>query len=734
METISNSPDGKAGLAQACSSSFEKLETQIFIKMRTKLILIFIGLVLIPVLIIGKISYDSERETIFREVSQGNLRVAEIIAQEVAQILLNTRSTLMTMALLEDFRNMRGDAVRLQTENLVKREKLKKNNLLKDFYVYDKKGNLVSATSGDPGLPVKRMWFMTAVKGSLFGFTSHTAIDPWSNEPRLYLGQVIRDDLYEVAGALIAELDLTYLQNVIKQIRVGQTGHAYIVDSFGRVIAHPNTSEILRRGIDSIASRNRAVALSLQGADSGVAEVVQAIGGPIEFVDHAGTAQLAAYTNLRKVDMDRVPNWGVIVQQQSSEAYISLNRIKRRVMLVMILCIIIASVVGVLIATSITVPIADLEAGACRIAGGDLDHPLKVRSSDEIGALTAHFDEMRQSLRDRMSEISTLYTIGQEMCSVLDYDRLLNLILDEMITALKAAKGSLMLFDEETRKMKIRVARGLSDDVVSSTEVSEGEGVAGMVLKLRRPILIRDCETDPELSTMKGGKVFSGSLMSVPLLVKDSMRGVVNISRIEANSFSEKDLRFLQGLAVQASIALENARLYKLAITDGMTKLYIHRYFQQRLDEEIKRTDRYGSELSLIMTDVDHFKNFNDSFGHQQGDRVLQSVAKIMRDSMREVDIVARYGGEEFAVICPEKSYEEILIPAERLRVAVENYDLEIAGKRVPITISIGIATYPTDAGDKKTLIERADQALYHAKETGRNRVCLYRQIPGKES
>jgi diguanylate cyclase (GGDEF)-like protein len=392
-------------------------------------------------------------------------------------------------------------------------------------------------------------------------------------------------------------------------------------------------------------------------------------------------------------------------------------------------CILAASVVAVLIALSITVPLENLVRGVKLISQGELDHPLSSKSSDEIGVLTHHFDQMRANLRLKISEIETLYTLGQEMNSTLDYNALINLILEDIIQALGAEKGSLMLYDEESRKLTIRTARGLSENVIKSTEISEGEGIAGMVLKLKQPILINDCEKDSEFIHLKGGKVASGCLMSVPLLAKDVMRGVINISKSEPNSFSRRDLNFFQGLATQASIALENARLYKLAITDGLTKLYIHRYFQQRLDEEMKRALRYGSEVSLILTDIDHFKNFNDTYGHQQGDRVLKEVSRIMRDSMREVDIVCRYGGEEFTVICPEKSCDEIIIPAERLRKNVEDAQFFINGKRVPITMSMGISTFPVDAEEKKMLIERADQALYYAKEHGRNRICLFRDI-----
>jgi diguanylate cyclase (GGDEF)-like protein len=165
-----------------------------------------------------------------------------------------------------------------------------------------------------------------------------------------------------------------------------------------------------------------------------------------------------------------------------------------------------------------------------------------------------------------------------------------------------------------------------------------------------------------------------------------------------------------------------------------MTRLYNHRYFQQRLDEELLRADRYDNHVSLLILDVDHFKKFNDTYGHPEGDRVLKAVARLIEKSVREVDIVARYGGEEFVVICPEKNGEGSLVPAERIRHAVEEFDFRISGKHVPITVSLGVACYPDQARSKPELIQKADYALYFSKQNGRNQATLYNQIMDRGS
>ena len=160
-----------------------------------------------------------------------------------------------------------------------------------------------------------------------------------------------------------------------------------------------------------------------------------------------------------------------------------------------------------------------------------------------------------------------------------------------------------------------------------------------------------------------------------------------------------------------------------------MTKLYNHRYFQQRLDEELLRADRHEDHISLLILDVDHFKHFNDTYGHPEGDRVLKTVARLIEKSIREIDIAARYGGEEFVVICPEKAGAGSLVPAERIRKAIEAYDFRINGVHVPITVSVGAACYPDNASSKAELIKKSDTALYYSKENGRNRSTLYNPI-----
>ncbi|MCB0221368.1 MAG: diguanylate cyclase [Chrysiogenetes bacterium] len=189
-------------------------------------------------------------------------------------------------------------------------------------------------------------------------------------------------------------------------------------------------------------------------------------------------------------------------------------------------------------------------------------------------------------------------------------------------------------------------------------------------------------------------------------------------------------LRLLELLSRQATAALLNARLFErmesLATTDGLTGLCNHRTFQERLDEELRRAQRTERPLSVVLTDIDHFKKFNDTYGHPVGDAVLRHLSRIYRQSIRDMDLVARYGGEEFVFVFPETRLARVKDVCERIRKNVARTKLREGELELSITISLGIACFPDHAATKSDLIECADKALYRAKETGRNRVCVW--------
>jgi len=220
-----------------------------------------------------------------------------------------------------------------------------------------------------------------------------------------------------------------------------------------------------------------------------------------------------------------------------------------------------------------------------------------------------------------------------------------------------------------------------------------------------------------------------GALKILPLAAGDRILGTLVAGARRKSSLDEDALRMLEVIALQAGQAVLRAQLFdqteRLATTDGLTGLLNHRAFQARAEEALAQARRYGRACSVLLTDVDHFKAVNDTYGHPIGDQVLRGVAQILREKARDTDLVARYGGEEFAVIMPETDGKGALVIAERIREAVQAKVFQTELGPLQITISVGIAAAPANGTAKQELVDLADQCLYFAKRNGRNRSVL---------
>lgn len=417
---------------------------------------------------------------------------------------------------------------------------------------------------------------------------------------------------------------------------------------------------------------------------------------------------------------------------------------RQHIILISMVGLLAGIILSVILAKFITRGLDNLIEGTQVIESGNLSYRIKAVSEDEIGTLAYRFNEMldaleanNKALDRKIFEIETLFKASQAMNFQSDTDKLIKQILEMAGKAIRAERCSIMLQSGVgSDELETKIVFGLKEGQEgvqphSSVKIKSGEGVAGTVLKTGNSIIVNEGHKDPLFKSYDNNLEFEktiSNLISVPLKIKDRVTGVINgVNKVNSEPFTEEDQRLLEALAQQAAMAVEHARLYELAITDGLTKLFIHRYFQARLEEEIVRAKRYHTACSLILFDIDHFKKFNDTYGHQQGDVVLIEVAKLTKQTVREtVDIPARYGGEEFAIILPETDAKGAHLVAERLRKTVEAYDFPGQEKALKVTISLGVSTFPDHASVKSVLIKKADMALYECKGRGRNCSFIY--------
>jgi diguanylate cyclase (GGDEF)-like protein len=225
------------------------------------------------------------------------------------------------------------------------------------------------------------------------------------------------------------------------------------------------------------------------------------------------------------------------------------------------------------------------------------------------------------------------------------------------------------------------------------------------------------------------------SVFLLPMFYERNLLGILALLLEKKSALSSYQIELLEVLGNQASVSIANARFHaeieRLAVTDGLTSLFNHRHFQERLADEFNRLGRFSAPVSLLLIDIDHFKKINDTYGHPAGDIVLKRVANIIRKTVRNIDIPARYGGEEFAVVLVGTGEKGAVNMGERLRKAVMDTKFESDGTTFNLTISIGISTYEGEAMKKEDLVDKADKALYQAKGNGRNRSVLWSDVAG---
>lgn len=228
---------------------------------------------------------------------------------------------------------------------------------------------------------------------------------------------------------------------------------------------------------------------------------------------------------------------------------------------------------------------------------------------------------------------------------------------------------------------------------------------------------------------------FKQNIVYIPLKVRKDIIGILEVDNIlSQRKIAWEDVELLNSFAGQVGLAIENARLFEevdqLSTTDGLTKLYVFRYFKQRLNEELLRSERFQQKLSLIMFDIDCFKEFNDNYGHLMGDMILVEVSNKVLQHIRKIDFAARYGGDEFIIFLPRASEEEAKTIAGRIFHSIQENEIKISpGQSLKITISLGIAAFPEHSRTMEELLKRVDESLYWAKTHGRNQICSYSEI-----
>lgn len=378
--------------------------------------------------------------------------------------------------------------------------------------------------------------------------------------------------------------------------------------------------------------------------------------------------------------------------------------------------LVLATTFAVAVSRSLQAQIGSFLEAARRIARGDFTTEVKTIGRDEFAALGAEFNTMSRQLEQRLAELrrergrlqTSLQRIGQTFASNLDRDALLEIVVRTAVDAVGASGGRASARTPE---------RDLSE---VSRAGAVGEAIGLVARAEARALAERSAATaaDADLQAL-----------TAPLLSAErgEVLGLLSVVR-RGEPFDEAERELLTYLAGTAAVSVENVGLHEAvqrqAVTDELTGLFNHRRFQEALAGETERAKRFGQPMSLVMIDIDNFKRVNDAYGHQIGDRVLAEVARVLRDSSREIDAPARYGGEELAVVLPQTDLEGAYRLAERVRHGIEAIAVPLPDGDEPlrVTASLGVASLPQTAEEPRALLAAADSALYEAKRTGKNK------------
>lgn len=325
-------------------------------------------------------------------------------------------------------------------------------------------------------------------------------------------------------------------------------------------------------------------------------------------------------------------------------------------------------------------------------------------------------------LRHRVEELETLHRTGRALAAALELPQIIEAVCRETVEAIPEARSvALSLFDEEGQTVQSDVYDRVQQTFTRELRKSMGS-FDQRVLRDGHTLRLFDVRRERGAEALAECGV--GSWVGAPLRRYTRIVGLLEARSPEPDAFHDDAVRLLQSIAAQASMAVQNAHLYELATVDGLTGLYVRRYFDQRLIEEWKRSQRFAQAFSVILFDLDDFKPINDSAGHAAGDRVLREVARVLRQALRGIDIAARFGGDEFAVILPRARLLEAYAVAERIRADMRELCIRHEQLTLTVTVSMGVVCFPESGEqDPAALIRAADLALYRAKAGGKNRV-----------
>lgn len=360
---------------------------------------------------------------------------------------------------------------------------------------------------------------------------------------------------------------------------------------------------------------------------------------------------------------------------------------------------------------------------------GELQENLNILKDENTKEASSFKD-----LQIKIARYDSLKRVLEQINQSLILDDVSDKLTSIAILLIAEDRGACILYlTDSNSSTGLKLYRSKKENKEIVIKAKEGDIFDFWILRHSTPLLIEDIKRDFrfDLEKIKAQDLRPArSLISSPLISEHSLLGILRLDNSQPNFYTQDDLRFLGTICDLGAVALESSQLFErtqeLAIHDSLTSFYTKGYFLDRLNDEIKRYGRKKAAFSLFMLDIDFFKEYNDKFGHTAGDIVLKELGQAISSYLKDYNsVLCRFGGEEFCIIIPNKEKKEAHKLACGLRQVIERQRIVLRRTETNITVSIGVSGFPDDAQDPEVLIRKADEAMYMAKQKGRNQVCF---------
>ena len=432
---------------------------------------------------------------------------------------------------------------------------------------------------------------------------------------------------------------------------------------------------------------------------------------------------------------------GIMASTPAAPIEASSQRISISLLVLLGLALLGTTALAYLLARFISQPLEELAQGAAAIADGKFDHRIPVRSRDEVGQLALAFNDMTARLHDTVGELShsrdqlqrAVRRVGDTLRATHDMKQMLESVVNTAADAVEADVAILWSFTPTRDELYGSIARGIEIDALPRLGIAEG--IVGFVAERASSIVIPPPQATMGLPRPARQEPSFPVALVTPLYSQDRMVAVLALYRTDPRKhFSEEDVEMVNFLTEQCGVAIENVLLHeeaqRLSLTDGLTGTWNRRFMQMQFRQVLATATRFDRPFSILMLDLDNFKQINDTFGHQKGDEILVEFSRRVKLALREVDTFARYGGEEFICLLAETDVDGAITTAEKIRDAIRSEPFGDSPERqVSLTVSIGVASYSQHGDTYAALVESADQAMYRAKQLGRDRIAVAEKL-----